>query len=152
MDREALQAALLAKDPYLWVDEVVSIDDDQIHARKYLDPELELFKAHYTDFPLFPGALQCEAAFQASAVLIARTQPTEEGKLPVIARVRNVKFRRMVRPGETIDIVVKRRDIFRQAITCHGRISVNGETTTELTFVATEAALDSQPAAVTAAQ
>lgn len=141
MNREELEAVVLAREPYLWIDEVVSIDDDRIHARKHLDPDLELFKAHYKGFPLFPGALQCEAAFQASAALIARTQPTTEGHLPVIARVRNVKFRQMVRPGDTIDIVVRRRSVLSSAITLSGRVSVDGKTTTELEFVATEAPL-----------
>ena len=139
MNREELEAAVLTREPYLWLDEVVSIDDDHIHARKYLDPEMELFKAHYIGFPLFPGALQCEAAFQASAVLIARTQSTTDGCIPVIARVRNVKFRQMVRPGQTIDIVVKRRDVVSSAIKLYGRVSIDGKTTTELEFVATEA-------------
>ena len=147
MNREELEAVVLAREPYLWIDEVVSIDDDRIHARKYLDPDLELFKAHYKGFPLFPGALQCEAAFQASAALIARTQPARKGHLPVIARVRNVKFRQLVRPGNTIDVVVERREAVSSAITLRGRVSVNGKTTTELEFVATEAPLPELPEA-----
>ena len=147
MNREELEAVVLAREPYLWIDEVISIDDARIHARKYLDPDLELFKAHYKGFPLFPGALQCEAAFQASAALIARTQPTAEGHLPVIARVRNVKFRQLVRPGNTIDVVVERREAVSSAITLRGRVSVNGKTTTELEFVATEAPLPELPEA-----
>ena len=65
MNREEIEKILPVRDPYLWLDEVVEISDTQIHARKFLDPELEIFRAHYVDFPLFPGALQCEAAFQA---------------------------------------------------------------------------------------
>ena len=150
MTREELEAVVLAREPYLWIAEVVNIDDDRIHARKYLDPSLDLFKAHYKGFPLFPGALQCEAAFQASAALIARTQPTSQGRLPVIARVRNVKFRRLVRPGDTIDVVVERVGVVSSAIILRGRVSVDGQTTTELDFVATETALPEsiEPSAV----
>ncbi len=148
MDRQQLEDTVLSREPYLWLDEVVSIDDDRIHARKYLDPDLELFKAHYVGFPLFPGALQCEAAFQASAVLIARTQPTPEGRIPVIARVRNVKFREMVRPGQTIDIVVERREVVSSAIRLLAKISVDGVTTAQLHFVATEVGLPKPDVAI----
>ena len=61
--------------------------------------------------------------------------------MPVIARVRNVKFRNLVRPGDTIDIVVQRREVVSSAIRLIGKVSVAGTTTTELEFVATEAAL-----------
>ena len=141
MSPEEIESAVLSQDPYLWIDEVLSIDDERIHARKYLAPDLPIFEAHYKTFPLFPGALQCEAAFQASAILIARSQPTKPGHVPVIARVRNVKFRQMVRPGDVIDIVVERRDAIASAVALRGRISVGGRTTTELDFVATEAPL-----------
>ena len=30
-----------------------------------LDPNLDVFAGHYPDFPVLPGILQCEAAFQA---------------------------------------------------------------------------------------
>ena len=79
MNRQEIEKILPVRDPYLWLDEVVEISDTQIHARKYLDPELEIFQAHYVDFPLFPGALQCEAAFQAAGVADPPT-PSREPK------------------------------------------------------------------------
>ena len=45
--------------PYLWVDEVVSVDERSIHTRKFVDPKLDLFAGHYPDYPVFPAALQC---------------------------------------------------------------------------------------------
>ena len=143
MNREAIEAVILAREPYLWLDEVVSIDDDTLQARKHLDKTLPVFQGHYAGFPLFPGALQCEAAFQAAAVLIARTQPVEPGCVPVIGRVANVKFRQLVRPGDTLDIEVQRQAVLGQAIELRGKVSVGGVMTTELNFVATQAAIPS---------
>ncbi len=140
MDRQTIEAITRTSDPYLWIDEVVQIDDDQIHARKYLSPEMPIFGAHFANFPLFPGALQCEAAFQASAVLLARTLPSRESEIPVIARVRDVQFRQMVRPGDTIDVVVTREEQFGPAVSLRGRVSVGDQVSTRLAFVATQAA------------
>ena len=139
MNQEQIKSTIGVDTPYLWLDEVVEIDDRRIHARKHLDPDLEIFKSHYVEFPLFPGSLQCEAAFQASAVLIARSQAVTDGHVPVIARVRGTKFRRMARPGDTLDIVVEIEDRVGAAFVLKGRISVAGHTTTELHFTATEA-------------
>ena len=129
------------RDPYLWLDEVVDVDESRIHARKFLDPELDIFKAHYVDFPLFPGALQCEAAFQAGALLIAQTQTRTPGSVPVIARVRNTKFRRMVRPGDTLDIHVERLASDARVIELKARLSVAEHTSTLVEFSAVEAVL-----------
>ena len=139
MNQEEIQQVIPMREPYLWLDEVIAIDDDHIHARKFLDPGLDVFRGHYADFPLFPGALQCEAAFQAAAVLIARTQPVEPGHVPVIARVAGVKFRQMARPGQTLDIYVDVRDRVANVIAMRGRIVADGVKTTELSFAATEA-------------
>ncbi|MBS0265168.1 MAG: beta-hydroxyacyl-ACP dehydratase [Planctomycetes bacterium] len=141
MNQDEISQIIGVKEPYLWLDETVTLTDRRIHARKYLDPLLPLFQAHFVTFPLFPGALQCEAAFQAASLLIAGLVPVKPGHVPVIARVKNVKFRRMARPGDWLDIDVEIVDRAAHAFSLRGRISVAGKTTTELDFVATEAAL-----------
>lgn len=149
MNREEIQAIIPVRDPYLWLDEVVEISESLIHARKYLDPGLEIFRAHYVDFPLFPGALQCEAAFQAAALLIAHTQTRTAGRVPVIARVKNTKFKRMVRPGDTLDVHVQLVARNSRVVALKGRLSVNGQTTTQLEFSAVEADVGPEQAPAT---
>lgn len=125
--------------PYLWIDEVPAVSATTIHARKYLSADLELFQGHYVGFPLFPGALQCEAAFQAASILIAQRDDVHARGVPVIARVNNVKFRQLVRPNQTLDIHVQIVDRLDPAFYMKARIAVDGKTTTSLDFVATEA-------------
>lgn len=139
MDKQQISDLIHVKDPYLWLDEVVQLDDKAVTCRKFIDPTWDLFKAHYEGFPLFPGALQCEACFQASNVLLTKLLPENPGHLPVIARVRNVKFKRMVRPEDTLEIHVEITGRESKAIFLRGRCSVGGEASTSLDFVATEA-------------
>ena len=139
MQRDQIEALIPVREPYLWVDEVVEVTPTQIHARKHLPADLPLFAGHYVDFPVFPGALQCECAFQAAAILIAQTRQTTEGRIPVIARVNNVKFRQVVRPGSTLDIHVQLVEEMRRVLLLSGRLSVDGQTTAQLEFAATEA-------------
>ena len=125
--------------PYLWVDGVVEIDERSIRTRKFIDPKLELFSGHYPDFPVFPAALQCECAFQASAILIAHLGVSTGEKVPVVARANKLKFKRMVRPGDTLDVHVQLENRVKDVFFLRARILRDGETTTTLDFVTTAA-------------
>ena len=124
------------RNPFLWLDEVVEISDDRIHARKHISPDLAVFQGHYPDFPVLPGVLLCESAFQAAAVLIARslTEPTD--KVPVVTRQNNTQFRRMVRPGETTDIHVRVTERLGGAVFFAGTVRVDGQVAVRLEFAA----------------
>ena len=134
MDREDILQAIPHRDPFLWIDEVVSIDNEKIHARKYLDPDLPVFQGHFPAFPVFPGVLQCEAALQAGAILISKIEPVPSGAVPVATRINNVKFRKLVRPGETIDIEVTLTENLSNAYFMTGKVSVDGKVSTRLEF------------------
>jgi 3-hydroxyacyl-[acyl-carrier-protein] dehydratase len=145
LTREQFLRLIPNREPYLWIDEVATISPDAIHCRKHLPADLDLFQGHYVGFPLFPGALQCEAAFQAASILIAHRDDVASSGIPVIARVNNVKFRRMVRPPQTLDIFVEIRDRVGPAFFLQGHVEVEGTVTTTLDFVATEAPADAVP-------
>ena len=61
---------------------------------------------------------------QAGAVLIAKTSVMEPGKVPVATRINNVRFRRMVRPGETLDIEVTLTEKMSKAFFLNANVSV----------------------------
>lgn len=145
MLKEDFKHLIPNRPPYLWVDEVVSIDDQSIHTQKFIDPKLELFAGHYPEFPVFPAALQCECAFQASAILIAKIGVSTGDKVPVVARANNLKFRRMVRPGDTLDVFVKLENRVKDVFYLKGQVLRDGEITTTLDFITTAA--DPEPAA-----
>jgi 3-hydroxyacyl-[acyl-carrier-protein] dehydratase len=129
--------------PYLWVDEIVSVDEQSIHTRKFVDPKLELFAGHYPDYPVFPGALQCECAFQASAILIAKLGVSSGDKVPVVARANRLKFKRIVRPGDVLDVHVLLEQRVNDVFFLKGRVLRDGEATTTLDFVTTATAPES---------
>ena len=107
LDAAEIQQLIPHRPPFLWLDEVVNVDGRQLHARKVVPADLDVFRGHYPQFPVLPGVLLCEAAFQAGAVLIAHIEPPQGGSVPVVTRVNNVQFRHLVRPGDTLDIHVE---------------------------------------------
>ena len=137
MDLEQIKQFLPHRTPFLWLDSVSGLTAEKIIAHKHLSEDLDVFQGHYPHFPVMPGVLMCEACFQAGALLIAQIEPVEEGEVPVVTRVNNVKFRRMVRPDETIDIEVALTERLANAFFMTGKVSVAGQTAARLEFAAT---------------
>ena len=132
MVRDEIQAAIPHRAPMLLVDEIIERDADSIVCRKTFLPDEFFFQGHYPDHPLVPGVILCEAAMQAGAILLS--QFVQEGSgVPVATRLNEVKFKRMVRPGDTIESVVVLQErlaeaFFLQAkVTCDGKLAVRFE-------------------------
>jgi 3-hydroxyacyl-[acyl-carrier-protein] dehydratase len=134
MNQSEIQQLIPHRDPFLWIDEVVEISESTIVARKLVPEDLDVFQGHYPQFPILPGVLQLEAAFQAGAILIAKTQEVGDGKVPVVTRVNNTKFRAMVRPGDMLDIEVELTEKLSNAFFLTGKVSVGGKVTVRLEF------------------
>jgi 3-hydroxyacyl-[acyl-carrier-protein] dehydratase len=141
LNTEQIEQWIPHRPPFLWLDEVVAVDGERIQARKYVDPSLDVFRGHYPQFPVLPGVLLCEAAFQAGAVLIAHVAPPAPGHVPVVTRVNNVQFRQLVKPGDTLEIDVDLTERLANAFYLKGKVTVQGKTAARLEFAcaATEA-------------
>ncbi|MBF0554999.1 MAG: 3-hydroxyacyl-ACP dehydratase FabZ [Nitrospirae bacterium] len=94
--------------PFLFVDEIIEIKDSHIRTKKYISDNEYFFKGHYPGFPLMPGVLLCEAILQSGAVLIANiTKENIKNDVPVVTRMNNIKFKRMVLPNNTLEMSVE---------------------------------------------
>lgn len=137
MTRDEIQQAIPHRDPFLWLDEVTEISDTRIVASKHLPESLDLFRGHYPHFPILPGVIQCEAAFQAGAVLISRILPTGSDVAPVVTRLNNVQFRSMVRPKQTIELEVEITERLQNTFFLKGKVTCEGKVTCRLEFACT---------------
>lgn len=99
------------REPFLFVDTIVELDDAHIVTTFTLREDLDFFRGHYPGQPIMPGVLMCEAVFQSAGVFMSEklqsglTDMTEAK--PILTRITNARFRRMAQPGETIRIEVK---------------------------------------------
>ena len=141
--REQIEVLIPHRPPFLWLDSA-EVDGDGIAAKKFLDPALPVFAGHYPDHPLLPGVLQLEMCYQASAVLIA-TLDAGSGGVPVVARTDGVKFKRMVRPGETCEIAVTIKDRLPGAFYLTGQVRVDGRLACRCDFTTVEAKPNAAP-------
>ncbi len=96
--------AIPHRPPFLFIDRIIEMDETKILAEKKLSPDLDFFEGHYPDFPVMPGVLTLESVFQAGAVLLSQHVTGHESGVPVLTRIKNAKFKKMVRPGDTLMI------------------------------------------------
>lgn len=139
MTRQAILDAIPHRDPFLLVDEIVECTDDRIECRKTFAGTEYFFAGHYPGFPLVPGVLLCEAAMQAGAILLARHMTDAQGKVPVATRINDVRFKRMVRPGDTITMEVTLTERLSDAFFLKAKVTVEGQVAVRFEFACTAA-------------
>jgi 3-hydroxyacyl-[acyl-carrier-protein] dehydratase len=136
MSQAEILAAIPHRAPMLLLDEIVSRDENHIVCRRTFRPEEFFFQGHYPDYPLVPGVILCEAAMQAGAVLLS-DKAQGSSTVPVAGRLSDVKFKKMIRPGDTIELDVKLDERLRDAFFLSGKVIHAGKTACTLSFVVT---------------
>ena len=113
--------------PFLFVDEIIEVSDDHIVATKFVDPASDFFRGHYPGEPVMPGVLICESIFQAGALLIVHRIGgyDKTNGIPVLTRVRDARFKRIIRPGETLRLQVSIEGAVDNAFFMTGEASVD---------------------------
>ncbi len=142
MTRRQIYDAIPHREPFLWVDEIVEWTDSRIECTKRFTGEEDFFAGHYPDYPLVPGVLLCEAAMQSGAILLSRHLDGMEGRVPVATRMGDVRFKRIVRPGETIRIEVELTERLANAFFLKAKVTVEGKVAVRFEFACTAAAVD----------
>jgi 3-hydroxyacyl-[acyl-carrier-protein] dehydratase len=102
-----LVALLPHRPPFRFVDSVDEIEPGvRIQARYNVTGAEAFLAGHFPDNPVFPGVLQLEALAQAGGIAVL-ADPRYAGKLPLFGGVEECRFRRIVRPGDTIVLAVE---------------------------------------------
>ena len=108
MDKAAIEAVLPHRDPMLLIDEVTElVPGERVVARKTVTEED--CAGHFPGNPIMPGVKMVEALAQCGAVAVL-SQEENRGKLALFAGIDDVRFKRIVRPGDVLDARVRGRD------------------------------------------
>ena len=98
------------QEPFRFIDEILSIDDERIEAVYRWRPEADFYRGHFPGHPVTPGVLLVESMAQAGVValgiyLLAKEAPPEElGKLVTVFTDAQVEFSGLVPPGEQVSV------------------------------------------------
>lgn len=100
MDVNRIKELLPHRYPFLMVDKIVRIDENEIIGVKNVTVNEPFFQGHFPDEPVMPGVLLVEAMAQTGGLLVLSQQT---GKFATyFIRIDNVKFRKKVVPGDTL--------------------------------------------------
>jgi 3-hydroxyacyl-[acyl-carrier-protein] dehydratase len=135
----AITSAIPHRPPMLLVDSIIEQTEQEIRCRKTFRPDEYFTQGHFPNYPLVPGVILCECALQSGAILLSKFTP-KEGAVPVATRLDGVKFKKMVRPGDTVEIHVTLNEVVSSAYFMTGKISVDGKLAARLDFACTVAA------------
>lgn len=142
MSLATIQAAIPHRPPMLMIDEIVEQTDEQIVCRKTFGDGEHFFAGHYPDKPIVPGVMLCEACMQAGAVLLSKFCEADADKVPVATRINNVKFKKVLRPGATVEITATLNERVGDAFFMTGKVTHEGKLATRLDFACTIAAIE----------
>jgi 3-hydroxyacyl-[acyl-carrier-protein] dehydratase len=136
--RAEIEQIIPHREPFLFLDEVLELDAGvRVVARKHVREEEWFFPGHFPGRPIMPGVIMVEALAQAGAVAVL-SEPENRGKLALFAGIDDVRFKRIVEPGDelilTCEVEGGRRRIGRgrATATVGDELAVRGL----LTFVA----------------
>jgi 3-hydroxyacyl-[acyl-carrier-protein] dehydratase len=128
--------------PFLMVDKVLEVEQGKrIVAIKNVTMNEPFFQGHFPGHPVMPGVLIIEAMAQVAAIMAYLASGSEaDDKVSYFMAIDNARFRKPVKPGDTLRIEIE--TIFHK----RGIWSVAGKTYVDDTLV-TEAELKATLAA-----
>ncbi|MCA9138843.1 MAG: beta-hydroxyacyl-ACP dehydratase [Planctomycetales bacterium] len=150
MSIEEIEKAIPHRPPMRLIDEIVQRDESSIICKKRFLAGEFFVQGHFPGHPIVPGVIQCECCLQAGAVLLHPYMKDAAGSVPVATRIDTAKFKRMVRPGDTVEIHVTLNEQLSNAFYLTGKMLVDGKLAMRLDFACSVARPDPETVETTA--
>jgi len=137
MDSEKIKEILPHRDPFLFIDEIYELNENDILGLKHVKADEYYFDGHFPDYPILPGVIIVEAMAQIGGILVLTKVPDPENYLTFFAKIDKVKFKNKVFPGDTIIFKCNLLNPVRRGI-CHmkGLAFVNDRLCAEAELIA----------------
>lgn len=115
MDRVEIESILHQRRPYLMVDRVISITDNEIKTQKIHHGDEAHIQGHFPGAPVVPGAMLQEICTQSAGILISKyyspvlnysSQTTKGWALGVLNKINYAKYLEITKPDQSIEAIV----------------------------------------------
>lgn len=137
MDATKIMSILPHRPPFMLVDRIHSMSEDEVWGSKAVTMNEPFFPGHFPGAPVMPGVLQLEAMAQVGGILALSTVPDPENYLTYFLKMDEVKFKSKVGPGDTLYFHLKlTQPIRRGIVVMRGEAYVGQKLVTEGLFTA----------------
>lgn len=127
LDAAEIQRILPHRYPFLLVDRVLELaPPNRAVGIKQVTVNEPFFQGHFPGYPVMPGVLIVEAMAQVGGIAVL-SAPEYRGKLALFAGIDHVRFKRQVKPGDSLRIEVELAQIRRGVGMGSGTATVDGE-------------------------
>lgn len=133
---EKIKQIIPHREPFLFLDEVISIDPgNSIIAKKTIRNDEFWIRGHFPNFAVCPGVITVEMLAQAGAVCIL-SLPEHKGKIALFGGINRTRFKKQIFPGNVVilEVIIIKRigdiGIGRAKALVDGEVAV----LTEITF------------------
>lgn len=139
LGRSEIEEIIPHRDPFLLLDEVTVIEPGvRVVATKRIRDDEWYLAGHFPGRPIMPGVLMVEALAQAGAVAVL-SEDANRGKLALFAGIDDVRFKRLVEPGDELELTCELERVRgpigrgKATATVGGELAVRGTLTFALT-------------------
>ena len=135
MDIEQIMQLLPHRYPFLLVDRITEYVPGQ-YAKGYKNVSMneQFFCGHFPNVPVMPGVLQIEAMAQLSGAIVL-TLPQYKDKLALFAGIDNARFKKVVKPGDKLEMHSELIKIKGPIIKAHVKGTVDGQLAVEADII-----------------
>jgi 3-hydroxyacyl-[acyl-carrier-protein] dehydratase len=142
LGRREIEEILPHRDPFLLLDEVLELEPGvRVVARKRIRDDEWYLAGHFPGRPIMPGVLLVEAMAQTGAVAVLADE-ANRGKLALFAGIDDVRFKRIVGPGDEVELTCELERVRGPVGRGKATATVDGELAARgtLTFAVTDQA------------
>ena len=107
INAENIKKIIPYKEPFLFIDKVISLSNNKIVATKDISGDEDFFKGHFVGFPIMPGALTVESIGQTATLLVRSNIPNHQEKDILAYKLKEVKFMAPIIPPAQVMLEVE---------------------------------------------